>query len=324
MAMEFLPYMLAALVLSLVGTGLALRLLRKYRVMDTPNARSNHKAVTPRGGGIAMMAVSLPLLALYGMDWRIVAAALLLAGISFVDDMRGLPARVRFLAQAIAVMIAIPVLHGRLLPDAVPQALEWIGLALCWLWFINLTNFMDGIDGITSMQVVMMAVGISVCVAIKPLLPLWLAGSCGIIAAAVLGFYWFNRSPAKLFMGDVGSIPLGFLMGYLLISLALQGAWISALILPAYYLGDATFTLVKRGLRGEKVWEAHSQHAYQQAVRAGLSHRQVVEQISLLNLLLISLAVLASIETMRMGLVMLFTAYAAVALTMRSLMRGKA
>ena len=280
---------LLTFLLSLIGTKIAIPLLRALRVMDNPNARSNHKAPVPRGGGVALVISSLIFLGLAGIDLKIILTGVMLAIISFIDDMRGLSARIRLLAQLLAVILAISSLHIRIFPEFIPLFIEWGFVALAWIWFINLTNFMDGIDGITSMQVVMMCIGIS-------LVNVDLGNYALIIVAATLGFFYFNRPPAKVFMGDVGSVTLGFLMGYLLLSLAANGAWASALIIPAYYLSDATITLVKRVLKGEKVWQAHSQHAYQQAVRNGQSHAQVVGKITLLNAVLLALAVIANIN----------------------------
>ena len=111
-----------------------------------------------------------------------------------------------------------------------------------------------------------------------------------VMAAAVLGFAFFNWHPARMFMGDVGSIPLGFIMGYLLLLMASHGALAAALILPAYYVADASYTLLRRLLRGDAVWQSHSQHFYQQAVRSGRAHDAVVREIIALNLVLYVLA----------------------------------
>jgi len=287
---------LIAFVLSLLGTRIALTALSKRGVMDVPNTRSNHKAPVPRGGGIAMVASALLFLTLAGMPLTIVCAALLLAAVSFVDDLKSISVHWRLLAQCIAVAVALFGFPALLFPAWLPYVWAWIFLLLFWMWYINLTNFMDGIDGITSMQTIWTIIGICVIRILHPALPVSLALQAGIVGAATLGFYWFNRSPARLFMGDVGSVTLGFLTFYLLLCLALNGEWLAALILPAYYLSDATSTLLTRLMRGEKIWQAHSQHAYQQAVRDGLTHTEVVCRISALNILLIVLAACATMS----------------------------
>lgn len=317
--MAILCYIVPAWLISFAGTALALSWLRKLSVMDMPNARSNHKTPVPRGGGVAMVVSALLVLACYGVDRHVIMAAALLAVVSLADDIKGLPAHWRLVAQLAAVVLALSGLHIRLFPGFVPEFTEWGIIIVGWVWFINLTNFLDGIDGITSMQTIAVMVGICLLASVEPSLPSWLAASAGIIAAATLGFYWFNRHPARLFMGDVGSVTLGFLTFFLLLGLAAHGAFIPALILPAYYMSDASFTLAKRLLRGEKVWQAHSEHAYQQAVRKGLSHAQVVCRISGLNMLLIVLAVSAT-HSVITAVLMLIIAYAVTACMIRHLM----
>ena len=298
-----------AWITSLVGTATVLPILRK-RMLDMPNARSNHKTPVPRGGGIVMIAVALLCFFLIGVAPLIIIAGLLLAAVSFADDMRGMPVSIRFLTQFIAVGLAMTALPGRLLPEIVPIYVEWAFIALAWLWFINLTNFMDGIDGISALQTVMMMLGIILIQMFAGPIPFWLTISAAVLAGCALGFLRFNLSPAKLFMGDVGSIPLGFLNGFLLLCLAIYGHMAAALILPAYYVTDATRTLIKRGLRGEKVWQAHSEHAYQKAVRGGMSHNAVVGRITMLNALFVALA-LCPAHTMMAGVITCTAAYVA-------------
>lgn len=306
-----LHYLLLALscgLLSALGTWVLLPLLKR-RLPDIPNARSNHKTTVPRGGGIAMIAAALLGMGLADVPVMIIAVAVLLASVSLLDDFKGLPPALRLLVQFLAVGIAISALPGRIFPDFIPLGAEWALVALCWIWFINLTNFMDGIDGISAMQAVMVCAGIVLMHAFKPWdLPSSLAVQAAILAACAYGFYLFNKQPARIFMGDVGSISLGFLTGYLLLCLAAYGYILPALILPAYYVSDATCTLIKRLLKKEKVWQAHADHAYQQAVRLRFTHAQVVARISWLNAALIGLALAASLSMMA-GAACAVTAY---------------
>jgi UDP-N-acetylmuramyl pentapeptide phosphotransferase/UDP-N-acetylglucosamine-1-phosphate transferase len=272
---------------SFLGTAIALSLLKQCQVIDMPNARSNHVIPVPRGGGIAMVISALLFLAAAGTYNSILVSCAFLALISFIDDMRGLPTRIRLITQIIAVTVSLYALHFHILPGFIPYWVGCIIIVLAWIWFINLTNFMDGIDGITSLEAIMVCIG--VC-----LVSHTLALQACILAAATLGFYLYNRSPAKIFMGDIGSISLGFLLGYLLISLGAEGHLAAAFILPAYYVSDATYTLFKRLLRKEKIWQAHSQHAYQKAVRSGFSHTKTVRYITVLNAFLVVLAILST------------------------------
>jgi len=302
------PILIALLtgLFSALGTRLLLPLLRRH-VLDVPNARSNHAAPVPRGGGIAMIGAALVGLWVVGLPPLIIGGAVLLALISFLDDLRGMPPLIRLLAQAVTVALALSTLHGRVLP-ALPQMAEYILLALAWIWYINLTNFMDGIDGISAMQAIMTCAGVCLLHVMKPWIPPQIAAQGAVIAMAAYGFYLFNRSPARLFMGDVGSVPLGFLVGYLLLQLAAAGYLLPALILPAYYVADASWTLLKRLFRRRKIWEAHREHAYQQAVQRGFTHAQVVSRVSWADVLLIGLAMAGSVSMMA-GVLSLAAAY---------------
>ncbi|MGO1119592.1 MraY family glycosyltransferase [Rhodovibrionaceae bacterium A322] len=296
---------LGALLLALLvaaGTASLRKALLARDLLDHPNERSSHVQPTPRGGGLAL----IPLLVLAWLIavllagsapsgfWNILPATVLLAAVSWVDDTRNLPPAPRFLAQIAAVMLGLGAMGdtGPLFQGLLPLWLDLLLSAFAWLWFINLFNFMDGIDGITGTQSASIALGLSLLAWLGSWSGLDIALPC-LLLAAVLGFLKYNWHPAKIFLGDVGSVPLGFLIGWLLLLAAGNGAWAAALILPAYYWADATLTLLRRGLRGEKVWQAHREHFYQRATQGGLSHDQVVRRIALLNLALIGLALLS-------------------------------
>lgn len=292
---------LLALGLSLMGTKLVLGWLRTHAVLDKPNHRSNHEHPTPRGGGIAVIGVILFCFlltpAIYAdIDRTVVfpgmaqlwTGLLVLALVSWWDDKHGLPALPRLLVQ-----IGVVVLGLTSVPHSfweLPFWLDRLLLAVLWLWFINLFNFMDGIDGIAASQTIALSIGFWAVTLLGPPQDMWLLYS-GITAAAAMGFLYYNWHPAKLFLGDVGSIPLGYLLGYMLLVLLPEQLFGVALLLPAYYLLDATSTLLWRLLRGRKIWQAHSEHAYQAAVRGGMRHSRVVLYISTVQLLLVILAI---------------------------------
>jgi UDP-N-acetylmuramyl pentapeptide phosphotransferase/UDP-N-acetylglucosamine-1-phosphate transferase len=169
---------------------------------------------------------------------------------------------------------------------------------LLWAGFLNFFNFMDGIDGISGIESAALGTGAFLIAWLSPHESLPMVGPLT-IAAAALGFLVWNWAPARLFMGDVGSIPLGYFLGWFLLFLAVKGYWAPALILPLYYLGDAGITLLKRLVRGEKIWRAHKEHFYQRAV-AGMqtkgltrlyAHRRVSSVIAVGNTGLIGMAV---------------------------------
>lgn len=285
-------------------TGWLVGYLRRAAVMDMPGDRSSHVIPTPRGGGLAVIAVGLPAwwLAgwLYGPPvgapgavwwWAPPLGALGLAAISWIDDRRGLGPGPRFAVQIVAVAVGLALFPADvpILSDGLPGWLDRLLAGLGWLWFVNLYNFMDGIDGLAGSETMHVALGAGLLATVALGLP-WL-GLAGVgLAAAAAGFLMLNWSPAKLFMGDVGSIPLGYLLGFMLAALAAGGHLAAALILPAYYLTDATWTLLRRAARGEKIWQAHRQHFYQRAARGVGAHAPVARAVVLANLALLGLA----------------------------------
>jgi UDP-N-acetylmuramyl pentapeptide phosphotransferase/UDP-N-acetylglucosamine-1-phosphate transferase len=279
-----------------LATGALIPILRRQDMLDYPNERSSHIAPTPRGGGIAMTGsillawIALGHAGLVGSSViSIVIGTTLLAVVSWIDDLRGLSPGVRLLVQGVAVTIGI---LG--LPAASSGLSAWSGPApyfaatgLIWVWWINLFNFMDGIDGLAVSEAAAICAGLLLFTVVGDGADQ--AGAllaAGIVGAAV-GFLVWNWSPARIFLGDVGSVPLGYLSGFLLLDLAVRGRWKIALILPLYFLADATITLFHRLLRGERVWEPHRQHFYQRAVRNGLGHSAVVKRVIAADILLI-------------------------------------
>jgi len=298
------PTTLLALFLSL-GLMLLLRPWLARYAMVPPNARSSHHQPTPQGGGIAVVvatlvvawgavAMSPAILQNQGSQFvAMTAAAALLAVIGAVDDMRSLPASARLATHCIAVGTVIVAVPNEL--QILPQIPWWIEracLVLGGVWFINLVNFMDGIDWMTVAELVPVTGAIVVLgvVGMIELLPALLAAA---LLGAILGFGPFNRPMAQIFLGDVGSLPIGLLLGWLLLQLAGAGHLAAALILPLYYLADATITLTYRIVRGEAFWQAHRMHFYQRATDHGFTVREIVTRVFLVNLALAALAFIA-------------------------------
>ncbi|MDD9878823.1 MAG: glycosyltransferase family 4 protein, partial [Magnetovibrio sp.] len=297
-----LIFPLAVFLAVMFGSRTLIRRLSERAILDHPNDRSSHTAPTPRGAGIAVVGALLPAWALIGAVtgqlteplFLVAGMALVLAVVSWIDDLRGLSPLVRIGVQAAAIAAVMtlapptaPVFGGLL-----PPALDHLAAGLIWLWFVNLYNFMDGIDGLAGVET--LAIGVGAFVVARKL---GLGGAqmalALTLAAAALGFLRWNWHPAKIFLGDVGSIPLGFLTGWLLLNLAAAGAWAPALILPLYFLADATWTLARRGLQGRRIWEAHREHFYQRAVDSGLRHDQVTWIIAVANMFLVMLSLVA-------------------------------
>lgn len=309
--------------------------LARY-ALARPNARSSHRTPTPQGGGIAVVGVTLALIAVVlvvvpasSQELRslstLAASSLVLALLGAWDDIRPLPALPRFAVQVLAVGSTVAMLPGdvRILPDLMPMAAERALITVGGVWFVNLTNFMDGLDWITAAQFVPMCAGL-VALAVIGAAP----AAAGLVAAALMGalagFMPSNRPVARLFLGDVGSLPIGLLAGYALVRLAGEGHLVAALILPLYYLADATITLLRRLARGERVWEAHRSHFYQQATTRGLSVLGVVSRIAMANIALAILAILAATSaSATVSAVTALVAVAVVAALLRELSRDR-
>ncbi|MHB8849000.1 MAG: MraY family glycosyltransferase [Burkholderiales bacterium] len=261
-----------AVLLALIISVLAVRLFSgSYAArlaMDLPNQRSLHTAPIPRTGGLGVATGVACGWALAGSAVPVpvwVGAAALIA-VSFLDDRYGLPAAVRFLVHGVIacwLVLALGVAPG------------WAVVAvLLMVWMTNLYNFMDGADGLAGGMAVS-GFGVYALVwAYQGEVGLGVASA--VVAVAALGFLLFNFPPARVFMGDAGSIPLGFLaaaFGLLGIVRQAWPVWFPLLVFAPFVL-DATVTLTRRGLRGEKVWQAHKQHYYQRLIRMGWSHRR--------------------------------------------------
>src|SRR5205823_3149779 len=207
-----------------------------------------------------------------------------------------------------------------------PAAPLWIErglLLLAGLWFVNLVNFMDGLDWMTVAEVVPITAPMVVLGwfgEFPPSATIVAAALCG----AMVGFAPFNKPVAKVFLGDVGSLPIGLLLGWLLLELAGSGHLAAALILPLYYLLDATITLMRRIARGERFWQAHRSHFYQRATDNGFSVPAIIGHVVAVNLALAALALVAiAADNMIVSLIALAIGIAIVTWLLRTFGRAK-
>ena len=287
-----------------IVAGLSLALtaaLRRYALarslMDIPNARSSHTVPTPRGGGVAIgvsFLLAVPACATLGWlpwpaAWALLGAGGGVALLGFLDDHGHIAARWRLLGHFGGAAWVLFWLGGLPPLQVFGQefALGWAGqliAALYLVWVLNLYNFMDGIDGIASVEAICVCVGGTLLYVLagqpdRALLPLMLA-------AAVAGFLYWNFPPARIFMGDAGSGFLGIVLGIM----SIQAGWFdpalfwSWVILLGAFVVDATYTLVRRLLRGDRVYEAHRSHAYQCASRHFGRHLPVTLAVGMINL----------------------------------------
>ncbi len=268
--------------------------------MATPNARSSHHIPTAQGAGIAVVAATLiaaaEAIAFAGtsdskIPIAVFGATLFIAAVGFADDVRSIPVLPRLLLQgaAVAVVILAAPESLRIVP-ACPFWLERGLLLLSGLWFVNLVNFMDGLDLMTAAEIVPITVTV-VLLGWLGELPASTTLVGAALCGAMLGFAPFNRPVAKIFLGDVGSLPIGLLAGWCLLQLAWHQQFAAVLLLPLYYLADATVTLLRRMATGEPFWAAHRTHFYQRATDNGFSVWRVVSEVLALNIVLAALAI---------------------------------
>ena len=274
-----------AWIASWAGTWAMTRWLTRRGIFDHPSERSSHDRPVPKGAGAAVITVLLVIwiaLALLGLVPRgilgISGLAFVLAAVSWRNDLNDLSVTLRLAVQVAAVIVALLGWPGRglLLQGLVPGWLDQTLTAVAWIWFINLFNFMDGADGMTGVESIVIGLGVAVIGAFTGFGPegyLLLGVS---LAAVAAGFLPWNWHPARVFLGDVGSVPLGFVAAWLLLELAGHGYWAPALLLTLYYVSDATLTLVRRLVTGEPFWRAHNTHFFQRALGRDGNHAAVV------------------------------------------------
>ena len=279
------------LFLSMFSTRIVLRYALHKNLLDIPNRRSSHDEPTPRGGGLAIVLTFLgAILILYLLNgipkplfWALFGGGVLVSGIGFLDDHQDVPARWRFLVHIIAAVWAIFWLRGN--PHGVGDWVSDMLLVVCITWLLNLFNFMDGIDGL--------AVGEAVFVSFAAAILLLGSGFSGVgfrlflLAAACGGFAYWNWPPAKIFMGDVGSGFLGYILSVFILESAGFGQkylyiW---LILLGVFLVDTSFTLIRRILTSQNWIQAHRSHAYQHAAILLRDHKKVTLLVLAINFL---------------------------------------
>jgi UDP-N-acetylmuramyl pentapeptide phosphotransferase/UDP-N-acetylglucosamine-1-phosphate transferase len=329
--MHQLIFFSLAAVITATASWIACRFVRRFllknKILDRPNSRSLHTSPCPRGGGLGVWLAFIPAVViahlimpfiysppaaqmkamLYLWEWQapFLAALGLLIFVSWKDDRKPLSPHIRLGAHALAIIFVFSSFPDgtRIFRDwyFLPLWLDHLVAGLAWLWFINLTNFMDGMDGLTGSESTHLSFSFLVILFLSQTPEFWtkhpepfspmVYAAC--LMGAMIGFLFWNWPRAKLFLGDVGSIPLGFLLGYFMLLLVYQGYWYIALALPLYYLADATITLLRRVFEKKKFWLAHREHFYQKAVMAVKTQEQVLYPIIATNAGLLIICVLS-------------------------------
>jgi len=261
----------------------------KKKLLDHPNERSSHSIPTPKGGGLAIL-LSFYIVTTYlylqsQIDTKLFFAllsALPVAVISFIDDIHPLPAKVRFGVQLFSAFLALYLLGGieTLNFSLFSLSGSWLNLIalIGIIWMTNLYNFLDGIDGYAATQALFVSFAIFLLFGNTITL---------ILALSVSGFLVFNWHKASIFMGDVGSAPLGFIFAILMLYDASSPNFLVWIILLSLFWFDATYTLTRRALNREQLSQAHKKHLYQRLNQAGFSHDKVVLMALVFNLTLL-------------------------------------
>ncbi|MFN0073157.1 MAG: glycosyltransferase family 4 protein [Chloroflexota bacterium] len=288
--MAALALLIGAAALSYIAVAYAKRWALAHQIMDIPNARSSHSRPMPRAGGIGMVATwCAGFVAAWVIQGELAISALALLGggvvvaaIGLLDDLHGLTARTRLtvhLLAAVALVAAGARIDTLSVPPLGSVALGPLGAVISVVWIVavtNIYNFMDGIDGIAAGVAVLTGIGLALLGVLGgEVVPMLFA--C-VVAGSAAGFLVHNYPPASVFMGDVGSGFLGFVLAGLTLMSTSSGGGVSILAgacVLAPFLLDGTLTLLRRALRGERWYEAHRSHYYQRLVILGYSHRAV-------------------------------------------------
>ena len=273
---------------TLIGTKYLRSFLEKKKIYDIPNERSSHLKPVPTGGGWIINLCILGIIFFLDPYDKIPAIIAIsgLALISWKNDIKNINIGVRLIFQIFFISIYFTYLYNSGFYKET-HLIHILFIILIFTWFINIFNFMDGIDGISAVMSITICIGIIFA---------YLANNSEyfpsfeiLIISICSAFLYWNWKPAKIFLGDVGSIVLGFICVLSLYWLFLDGnTWHWVLSLPMYYVLDTTLTLLNRFISGKKIWKAHKEHYYQKAVQSGMSHSQVVKLIIALQILIIS------------------------------------
>lgn len=286
------------------GLILILRPMLVRYLLAHPNERSSHQSATPQGAGLAVMASLLAVSIAAGLLGAVVpppslipilAGAAVFTVVGALDDAHALAVSWRLIAQALVAIAIVFVLPQsfRLLPDLLPLGVERVLLVLGVIGFVNAINFLDGLDWMTVAQVVPITLGVAILCGLG-LVPANVGFLAVALLGATLGFAVFNKHPARIFLGDTGSLPVGLVLAYLLLYVA-EAHIVSSILLALYTLTDSVVTFARRLLKGEKVFEGHRSHFYQRAVGNGLHVPQVTARVFWLGLWLATLAIAAAL-----------------------------
>lgn len=289
-------------IFSFLLCGYLIQTFNKKEILAHPNARSSHKSPTPIGGGLAILSGFLLGCIALAPTYTGPASNLIIlffslsviAIVSFLDDVKEVSVSFRLaihiLSSAFAAYIILK--NGSILLNYLPYWCEFCFITLFIAGFINLFNFMDGIDGMTSMETIFLGLSVTICFYLTGMPNKYIYLSL-LLTVCTIGFSKHNWHPAKIFIGDVGSVSIGFIFAILLCTWAAAGYQLEAMILPMYYFADAGVVLLLRIINKESFWLPHNKHFFQIAVRAGATHAEIVLKVLKRNLILFVLCLVS-------------------------------
>ena len=289
--------------------------LKKRSLLDHPSSRGNHEQSMPKGGGIILIPAIVISISLYffiehtiNTKWIVFLLSIFfLFLVSLFDDIKSLPATLRLAVHSVCVILSVYYMKDDIVSFiqntdsivklGVNNSLLFYLLAsfiiFSWLWLINLFNFMDGMDGLTALQMIFLALTVNL-ISLMNYMDKDFQFLGLIIFSAFLAFFRLNKPSAKIFLGDSGSIPSGYIAGFILIeSFLKQGPFFSILIILMYFILDSTVTLLIRSMKNNNLFIAHSDHFYQKMIRKGYSHHYVLKKIFFLLIFLIFLSLIS-------------------------------
>jgi len=297
-------------IFALIGSILLIRLLIKqlsfFGIVDRPSDRRAHDRITPRGGGLFIVIILvIGLIAFeyltkntFNNSLKFIPIFLVISTISFLDDLRPINVFIRLVIHmsCAGLSVFLFLYPTSLFYHILPFGIDFIIATLLFTSFLNIYNFLDGLDGMTSIE----SIHLSITILIISVLNFDIIINVDLIIVisvitlgCSIGFLIFNWHPAKIFLGDVGSISLGFLLGFclLLISASDPRLFIACVIASLYYIGDGGLTILIRLINKEKIWEPHLKHFFQKAVKNGMSTKQIIARVIICNFLLMLLAI---------------------------------
>lgn len=325
---------IALFILSFIATAILTYILTKclkaIGLVDVPSSRRPHNKVTPRGGGLAIVIVVMVTLSsfeyitsgLLANCAKILPLLFVISSVSFLDDLKPVPVLIRLIVHLICSVFAVFLFFSLNFTSPILTYFIFAVLVIALSGFVNIYNFMDGIDGMSCVESIhLSSTMLILCFLQFPALdnPYFIASINVIILGCSCGFLIFNWHPATIFLGDVGSISLGFLTGLCLLLLALTNTnlFIACAIASLYYITDAVLTILIRLINKEKIWQPHLKHFFQKAVKKGKSHKRVVSIIAICNVFLMSLSILSLYSP----IIAIILAIAVITLTVQNLLR---